>query len=69
MQATVEQELDCLVSEGNLEPVKFAEWASPIVPALKADGHSVSICGGIKLLNQACKLNEYPLPKIEDLFV
>jgi len=38
----VEQKLDCLVSEGISEPVKFAGWALPIV--LKADGHSVKIC-------------------------
>jgi len=29
----------------------------------------VRICGGFKILNQACKLDKYPLPKIEDLFV
>ena len=69
MRTIVEQELDRLVSEGILEPVKFADWASPIVPVLKADGRSVRICGDFKLLNQACKLDKYPLPKIEDLFV
>ena len=42
---------------------------SPIVPVLKADGCSVRICGDFKLLNQACKLDKYPLPKIDDLFV
>ena len=65
----MEQELDRLVSAGILEPVQFAEWASPIVPVLKADGRSVRICGDFKLLNQACKLDKYPLPKIDDLFV
>ena len=67
--AVVEQELDRMVSNGILEPVQFANWASPIVPVLKADGRSVRICGCFKLLNQACKLDKYPLPKIEDLFV
>ena len=51
MRTIVEQELDCLVSDGILEPVQFADWASPIVPALKADGRSVRICGDFKLLN------------------
>ena len=69
MRTIVEQELDRLVSDGIIEPVQFADWASPIVPVLKADGHSVRICGDFKLLNQACKLDKYPLPKIEDLFV
>ena len=31
MCKAVEQELDRLVSEGILEPIQFAEWASPIV--------------------------------------
>jgi len=65
----VEQEHNLLVSEGILEPVKFAEWVSPIVPVLKADGRSVRICGDFKLMNQTCKLDQYPLPKIKDLFV
>ena len=66
MHTVVEQELDRLVSNGILEPVQFADWASPIVPVLKADGHTVRICGDFK---QACKLDKYPIPKIEDLFV
>ena len=45
MRTVVEQELDRLLSEGILESVKFADWASPIVPVLKADGRSVRICG------------------------
>ena len=69
MRTVVEQELDWLVSEGILESVKFADWASPIVPVLKANGCSVRICGVFKLLNQACKLDKYPLPKIDHLFV
>ena len=69
MRIVVEQELDHLTTEGIMEPVKFANWASPIVPVLKADGHSVRICGDFKLLNLACKLDKYPHPKIDDLFV
>ena len=69
MRTVVEQELDRLTTEGIIEPVKFADWASPIVPVLRADGCSVRICGDFKLLNQACKLDKYPLPKIDDLFI
>ena len=45
MRTAVEQELDCLVSNGILQSVQFADWASPIVPVLKADGRCVRICG------------------------
>ena len=44
----VERELDCLVAEGTLKPVQFAEWAAPIVPVLKREGESVWICGNFK---------------------
>ena len=49
VQTVVKQELDRSVSEGILESVKFADWASPIIPVLKADGRSVRICGDFKL--------------------
>ena len=44
----VEKELDCLVSDGILEPVEFSEWASPIVLVLKSDKKSVRVCGYFK---------------------
>ena len=51
------------MGERILEPAKFADWASPIVPVLKVDGCSVRICD-FKLVNQACKLDKYVLPKL-----
>ena len=48
-------------------PVPFSEWATPIVPVLKADG-SVHICGDYKVtVNQAALPIFYPLPKVNDL--
>ena len=65
----VEAELEHLKKEGFIQPVQFADWAAPIVPAMKADKQSLRICGDFKLsVNQASKLDRYPLPKIEDLF-
>ena len=69
MKAKVEEELERLVKEGTVEPVPFADWAAPIVPVLKADKSSVRICGDFSLtVNQVSKLDQYPIPKIEDLF-
>ena len=69
MRVKVEQELDHLVTEGILEPVQFADWAALIVPVLKSDGQSVRICGDFRLtINQASRLDRYPIPRIEDLF-
>jgi len=63
-----EEKLDRLVQEDILEPVQFSEWAAPIVPVIKPD-KSVRICGDFKLtVNQASKLDRYPIPRIDDLF-
>ena len=36
---------------------------------MKGDGKSVWICGDFKqTLNQASKVDRYPIPKLEDLF-
>ena len=68
MKLKVEETLDRLVKEEVLEPVQFASWAAPIVPVVKPD-KSVRICGDFRLtVNQASKLDQYPLPRIEDLF-
>ena len=67
LKAKVELELDRLQSEGILSPVEFSEWAAPIVPVVKQDG-TVRICGDYKCtVNQVSKLDNYPIPKTEDL--
>lgn len=69
MRELVDKELSRLEQEGIIEPVQFAEWAALIVPVLKEDRASVRICGDYKLtVNQAPKLDSYPIPKIKDLF-
>ena len=67
LKGKIEQELNRLVKQGVIEPITFSEWAAPIVPVLKKDG-TVRICGDYKLsVNQASKVDSYPLPKIDDL--
>ena len=69
MRSLVEAELDKLVNQGILTPVKHADWAAPIVPIMKADRKSVRICGDFKqTVNKASPIDKYPIPKIEDLF-
>ena len=67
LKAKVEKELDRLQSEGIISPVEFTEWVAPVVPVVKQDG-SVRICGDYKCtVNQVAKLDNYPIPKTEDL--
>ena len=64
----IEVELRRLETSGVIRPVPFADWAAPIVPIVKEDG-TVRICGDYKLtVNQASKLESYPVPRVEDLF-
>ena len=64
----VNAELDRLTNAGIIQPVEFANWAAPIVPVVKTDG-SIRVCGDYKVtVNQASKLDKYPLPRIDDLF-
>ena len=62
------QELERLEKAGVIEPVQFSDWAAPIVPVMKRDG-SIRVCGDYKVtINQAARLDTYPLPRIDDLF-
>ncbi|XP_062372040.1 uncharacterized protein K02A2.6-like [Sardina pilchardus] len=64
----VEREIQRLQDNKIIEPVQFAEWAAPIVPVRKPDG-SIRICGDYKLtVNRASRVDQYPIPRVEDLF-
>lgn len=68
MRSKVEDELDRLVKLNVLVPVDFSDWATPIVPVLKSDG-TLRICGDFKAtLNPYLIIDQYPLPRVEDLF-
>ena len=64
----VEKELDRLQALGVIKPVRFSDWAAPIVPIPKKDGR-VRICGDYKVtINRAARLEKYCIPRIEKLF-
>uniref|UniRef100_A0A3B3C7M6 Gypsy retrotransposon integrase-like protein 1 n=1 Tax=Oryzias melastigma TaxID=30732 RepID=A0A3B3C7M6_ORYME len=68
IKTKVEAELDRLVENGVLEPVRTSEWATPIVPIMKKDG-TPRICGDFKVtVNPVLITEQYPLPLIDDLF-
>ena len=47
--------------------MEFSDLAAPIVPVVKTDGF-IRICGDSKVkVNQAAKLDKYPLPWINDI--
>ncbi|XP_041376823.1 uncharacterized protein K02A2.6-like [Gigantopelta aegis] len=64
----VEAEIEKLVSDGILTKVNYSEWATPVVPVIKQDG-SVRVCGDFKVtVNPVLEVDQYPLPRIEDIF-
>ena len=64
----MEEELALVQKQGIITPIQFADRAAPIVPVLKADKKTVRICGHFKMtVNQASRLDMYPIQKIEHL--
>ena len=64
----VEAELDRLQKTGVISPVSHSNWGTPIVPVIKRSG-DLRICGDFKVtVNQVLKVEQYPLPRIEDIF-
>ena len=68
LRPKVEEELRSLQNEGILSKVEWSDWATPIVRVPKKDG-SVRICGDYKgTVNPELQAEQYPLPRIEDIF-
>ena len=67
LRDAVEHELNRLVDTGPI-PVRYSEWASPIVVVPKVDG-KIRLCIDCGVtINQFLKTVHYPLPNIEEIF-
>ena len=61
LRQKVEEELDCLESQGVIKKVERSDWALPIVCVPKR--RSICICGDFKVsINKVLLHNPYPLP-------
>ena len=68
LRSKVAEELSRLESDGIISPVSWSDWATPIVPIVKKDG-SVRVCGDFKVtVNPQLNVEQYPLPRIDDVF-
>ena len=64
----IDKELDKLVDQGVIEKVNVCDWATPIVPIVKGNG-DIRIYGDYKVtVNPVLQIEQYPLPRIDDLF-
>ena len=69
LREKIELDLERLERAGTIQPVQYSEWATSIVPVLKTDG-TVRVCGDYKLtVNKVSKLDAYPIPKLDDLYI
>lgn len=68
LKPKVEEEINRLLREKIISPVKYAELAAPVVHILKPNG-SIRLCGDYKLpVKKVTTLEQYPIPRVEDLF-
>lgn len=68
LKEQVEMELDRLEREGVLRKTTYSDWAAPVVALPKRDGR-IRLCGDYKVtVNPVLDVDQYPLPKPEDLF-
>ena len=68
LKAKVEKELERQVKLGIIQKVNVSEWGTPIVPVIKPSG-ALRLCGDYKTtVNSQLQVNQYPLPRPEELF-
>ena len=64
LKTAIEKELDRLESEDILEKISYSEWATPVVPAPKAEG-TIRLSGDYKVtINSQLEVDQYPLLKV-----
>jgi hypothetical protein len=53
---------------GFIQPCKYAEWVSNIVPVEKKDSGKIRVCIDFRDMNRATLKDEYPIP-IADMLI
>ena len=64
----LDTEIDRLLTDGIIVPVKHSNWAAPVVPLMKSD-KSIRLCGDYKItVNKVADTDNHLIPKISDLY-
>lgn len=68
LKELIDEEIDRLENLDIIEKVTHSDWGSPIVPVVKSTG-KIRICADYKTtVNKFLKNDNYPIPRIQDLF-
>jgi hypothetical protein len=57
----VKEEINRLLQAGFIQPCRYAEWVSNIVPVEKKDSGKIRVCIDFRDLNRATPKDEYPM--------
>jgi hypothetical protein len=57
----VKEEINQLLQAGFIQPCRYAEWVSNIVPVTKKDSEKIRVCIDFRDLNRATPKDEYPM--------
>ena len=67
LKQQVEDELNSMVKDGILKPLKHSPWGTPVVPVVQ--GEKLRVCGDYKsTLNKVLETKHHPLPTVEECF-
>jgi hypothetical protein len=64
----VKEEMDRLLQAGFIQPCRYADWVSYIVPLKKKNTGKIRICVDFRNLNRATPKDEYPM-LVADLLI
>jgi hypothetical protein len=65
---SIEKELDRLLKMGVIKPIKFSNWAAPILAIKKANG-KIRVCIDYSTgLNNAIELDSHPIPTTNEIW-
>ena len=67
MHDRIKEEIDRLLKAGFIQPCRYAEWVSNIVPVEKKNTGVIRVCIDFRDLNKATPKDEYPMPIADTL--
>jgi hypothetical protein len=61
----VKEEVDRLLQAGFIQPCRYADWVSNIIPVEKKNTGKIRICVDFRNINRATPKDEYPMPSAD----